>query len=111
MVSDLSAGETGLSPFVLDNLKKTFARFPEIEKVMLFGSRATGHHRPGSDIDLAVFAPKLSDQAFSRLAGEVDELPIAFSMDIVHFDTLENPALKKQILSQGKTLYINRPDG
>lgn len=107
MVSALSAEETGLSPFVLDNLRKTFARFPEIEKVMLFGSRATGSHRPGSDIDLAVFAPNLTEQAFSRLAGEVDELPIAFHMDVIHFDTLENSSLKEQIISQGKTIYKN----
>ena len=97
--------DVGLSPFVLGMLEKVFVRFPEIEKVVIFGSRATGRYRPGSDIDLAVFAPDLTDRAFARLVDELDELPIAFNMDIIHFDTLKNQTLRQQILNRGKTLY------
>ena len=101
----VSFQDVGLSPFVLGMLKKLFARYLEIEKVLIFGSRATGRFRAGSDIDLAVFAPDLSDQAFAQLALELDEQPIAFNMDILHFDRLDDPAVKQQILDHGKTLY------
>ena len=101
----VSSQDVGLSPFVLGILGKLFTQYPEIEKVLIFGSRATGRFRAGSDIDLAVFAPDLSDQAFAQLALELDEQPIAFNMDILHFDRLNDPTLTQQILDHGKTLY------
>jgi len=105
MVAATKVHDTGLSPFVLGMLEKVFTRFPEIEQVVLFGSRASGRYRPGSDIDLAVFAPDLTEQAFARLSEQLDELPIAFNIDTIHFDRLGNQALKQQILRHGKILY------
>ena len=111
MVTAASPRDVGLSPFVLEMLEKAFLRFPEIEKVLIFGSRASGSYRPGSDIDLAVFAPDLTDQGFARLVGELDELPIAFNMDVVHFDALKNQALKQAILDYGLPLYPSMVNG
>ncbi len=44
----------GLSPKTLDEIKTALAHFPEVEKAVLYGSRAKGKHRRGSDIDLAL---------------------------------------------------------
>ncbi len=97
--------DLGLSKDVIGQLQKTFARHPEIEEVLIFGSRARGTHAPGSDIDLAIQAPRLSQQAYSRLWNELDELPIAFKMDVIHLDTLDNQVLRDQIRRYGKRIY------
>lgn len=108
MVAATTARELGLSTAILDDLRKTFAHYPEIETVLIFGSRARSNYRPGSDIDLAVAAPDMSDPTFSRLWNEVDELPIAYKMDVLHLDRLMDPALHEQILRDGKVIYRAR---
>jgi len=39
---------------ILDSLADVFRQYPDIQAVYLFGSRAGGHARPGSDFDLAI---------------------------------------------------------
>lgn len=95
----------GLSELVTDQLLAVFARYADIESVYLFGSRATGHYRDGSDIDLAILAPKMDPKIFSNLWNEVDALPIVFKVDCLHFEELTNNALKEKILREGVRFY------
>lgn len=95
----------GLSELVTDQLLAIFAHYSDIEAVYLFGSRATGQYRDGSDIDLAVCAPTMPSHVFSRLWNEVDALPIVFKVDCLHFEQLENEALKEKILREGVRFY------
>jgi proline iminopeptidase len=99
-------GMSGLSPAIIDALVSVFSRYPQIEKVVVFGSRARHDNRSGSDIDLAVFAPDMDETTFARLWNELDELPIAFKMDVVHFDRLESDELRRSILRHNECLYL-----
>lgn len=98
----------GLSRGVLTELQAVFARYPMVERVLLFGSRATGFAKPGSDIDLAVIAPGMSQREFSRLWNELEDLPLVYTLDILHWDQLTQDALKAKILTEGQVLYIAR---
>lgn len=89
----------------LDALCATFSAFTPVEKAWIYGSRARGDFRAGSDIDLAVDAPTLSFQDFLRLKGRIDDLPIIFKIDLVHLDALEDGALKKSIRDEAIMLY------
>ncbi|MBI4937549.1 MAG: nucleotidyltransferase domain-containing protein [Nitrosomonadales bacterium] len=95
----------GLSDSILGDLRRVFSAYPEIERVLIFGSRAKGAFKDGSDIDLAVFAPTMSDQRFTRLWGELDGLPLVFKMDVLHWNKLGNERLKSKIPNEGKVLY------
>lgn len=95
----------GLSSAILSDLRRVFAAYPEIEQVLIFGSRAKGSFRDGSDIDLAVFAPTMSKAAFTRLWNELDALPILFKMDVLHWDALNNERLKNKICAEGQALF------
>lgn len=97
---DVSA-TTGLSPAVLARIRDVFGRYPEIWKAVIFGSRAKGSFPPGSDIDLAVFAPEMSQTRFAALWNELDDLPLVFTLDVVHWDTLSNACLKQRIVDEG----------
>lgn len=95
----------GLSQRICDDLTHVFAQYSEIEQVLIFGSRAKGYARSGSDIDLAVFAPQLSNQAFAELWNTIDELPLIFKIDLLHWDRLANLSLKEKILHEGCLFY------
>ncbi len=80
--------------------------FHEIEKVLLFGSRAMGNYKPGSDIDLAIFGEKINFETVSRLHGKLNEqLPIPYFVDVVNYNAIELEGLKQHILEEGKVIF------
>lgn len=50
----------GLSPTTLDKLNSIFVQHPAIDSVLIYGSRAKGNYRPGSDIDLTIKGNEIS---------------------------------------------------
>ena len=72
-----------------------------VDRVVLFGSRARGRHRPKSDIDLAVFG---GDQ--TRFALSVDEeAPTLLQFDFVNMDGTVSDELKDRVAQEGLVLY------
>lgn len=49
----------GLTDQDLNYIIKTIAKFDEIEKAVLFSSRAKGNYKPGSDIDIAIYGDEI----------------------------------------------------
>ena len=96
----------GLSPAIIASLRAVFSRHAKIDKVLIFGSRAKGTAKPSSDIDLAVFAPAMSAPEFTELWSELDNLPLVFKLDVLHWDVLANTVLKAKILQEGTAIYI-----
>jgi len=94
-----------LPPHTWQALRAVFRRFPKVRAVWLYGSRARGEAHPGSDIDLAISAPEMSDAEFARLWDAIDASPVAFKMDVLHWERLDNPALRAQILQDRVLLY------
>lgn len=85
-------------------------KYPQIEKVIVFGSRALGNAKPGSDVDLAIFGGTVNAKMLASLHDYLDEqtnLPYFF--DIVHYDTTENEFLREHIMQFGKPIYENKP--
>lgn len=74
----------GLSAEIINQLQTVFQGYADIESVYMFGSRAAGTFRDGSDIDLAVIAPAMTDSTFTALWNEVDALPLVFKVDCIH---------------------------
>jgi proline iminopeptidase len=95
----------GLSERIHADFDRVFEQFPAIERVLIFGSRAKGSARAGSDIDLAVVAPAMTDAEFARLWSQVDDLPLVFKVDLLHWDRLANPALKDKIRREGTPFF------
>ena len=75
--------------------------FPQQKKIILFGSRAQGTNKVGSDIDIAIDtgAPiNLGEMARARIT--LENLPIPFEIDIVDMHSIPEE-LKKVILHKG----------
>lgn len=89
----------------LTTLRSTFHRFPCIREVRVFGSRATGHARRASDIDLAITAPTATPDEWLELTEALEEAPIIYEFDIVRTDQTQNPRLLEKIASDGFAIY------
>jgi uncharacterized protein len=94
----------GVSDAIWEQILNTCSHYPDVKHVILYGSRARGDEKPGSDIDLAIDAPDMPDQTFARLWNTLDDLPIIFSMDVVHLQAITNQLLLQAIRDEGMTL-------
>ena len=95
----------GIEERLLQNIAKVFSQESAIDEVRVFGSRARGDYKNGSDVDMAIFAPELSFEGFLLVRAALDDLPILFKLDTVHFDTIGTPVFKESILKEGVPFY------
>ena len=95
----------GLSAEIREAIIDVLMRYSDIDRVVLFGSRARGNFRPESDIDIAVVAPKLSDSNFAQLWNELDDLPLAFKLDVLHFERVTSASLSEKIQRDSVSFY------
>jgi predicted nucleotidyltransferase len=76
---------------------------PAVHEVWLYGSRAMGRHRPGSDIDLTLVAPHLTHNDRLRLMAALDDLLLPWSIDLsLHHELPE--ALRAHVARVGRLL-------
>lgn len=106
MTSALSLAEpfTGLTPQTIEVLRNVFRRHAGIERIILYGSRAMGTHRPGSDIDLTIVG-EIEQKELLRLEVELDDLLLPQKIDLSLQRMIDNPDLLEHIDRVGKTLY------
>jgi len=76
-------GIAGIPEQAQQQLLPLLAGWPQLEAIWLFGSRAMGRHRLGSDIDLCLEAPRMSHQDRLRLMAAVDDLLLPWQVDLV----------------------------
>lgn len=73
-------------------------RFPEIESAAIFGSRAMGNYKPGSDVDIVLKGRQVTAQTVLSLSCLLNEqLPIPYQFDVVNYQDIDNPSLKEHI--------------
>ena len=96
---------SGVSDTIIQNIISTCVNFTTVKRVLLYGSRARGDYQQGSDIDIAIDAPMMDANEFSRLWNALDDLPIIYSMDIVHLQSLKNPSLLNAIHQDERVLW------
>jgi predicted nucleotidyltransferase len=89
----------------LQHIAGVLAAFPEISSVTVFGFRAKGNWRPGSDLDLCVDASGLSLARRLDLENRLDDLLLPWKIDLVVSEEIENPALLDHIARFGVPLF------
>jgi len=89
----------------IKTLQDIFSKLPFVRDVTVFGSRALGYARRGSDLDLAIDAPEATPEQWQTLREELEKAPLVFDMDLVRLEkNMSNPLFSK-INSEGITLY------
>jgi predicted nucleotidyltransferase len=98
--------EYGLSKKNLDTLNAIFLKYPGIKQAIIYGSRAKGNYRNGSDIDLTL---KIDDGFFRtdllRIGNDFDDSDMPYFVDVSIYDKISNPDLKAHIDRVGKVIY------
>lgn len=97
--------EFGLNQETIDKINSVFEKHPEIDKVIIYGSRAKGNYRTGSDIDLSMFGNDLNYDLIGKTSSEIDDLNTPYLFDISIFDLLNSPGLEDHINRVGKLFY------
>jgi predicted nucleotidyltransferase len=104
-MNDSAPTQFGLSKMQLQLILGVINNFEEIGKLIIFGSRATGKYKPGSDIDLALMGDKLNSLLVNRVSSALDDLPLPFMFDLINYHEINNQFLKKKIDEEGKLFY------
>lgn len=99
----------GLGAETVEKMTAVFARHPAIEKVVLYGSRAKGTHKPGSDIDMTLIGESLTRQEWERITEELDGLDLPYIIDLSVFAWLSNSQLREHIERVGRVFYSRAP--
>jgi predicted nucleotidyltransferase len=97
----------GLSSFEMDRLQSVLLTEPLITEVVLYGSRAKGTHRPGSDIDLTLKGASLTTAGLMDLSSKIDDLLLPYEVDLSIFEHIDNPDLREHIRRVGKVVFSN----
>jgi predicted nucleotidyltransferase len=88
------------------SILKTIKEIDEIEKAIIFGSRAMGNYKKGSDIDLAIIGKNVNYKIITHLSNVLnEELPIPYYTDVLDYNSLSNIELKEHIDIEGKVIY------
>ena len=103
-MKELSA-KSGLNPVTINSINLTFAKYPQIKKVMLYGSRAKGNYKKGSDIDLSMLGEDLTYKIQLDVFDDLDELLLPYKIDLSVFDYLDNANLRDHIERVGVVFY------
>ncbi len=96
----------GLSEATVAKICTILTHYPQVERAVLYGSRATGSYDNGSDIDLALCGgADLTLKVHHKIADELDDLLLPYTIDLSILHDIKNPKLLAHIDAVGKTLY------
>jgi predicted nucleotidyltransferase len=98
--------KTGLTANDLQQILLVLKQSAEVEQAVIFGSRAKGNFKTGSDVDLALKGKNLSPEAVTHIAYLLnEETLLPYSFDVVKFETINSTELTEHINRVGIRIY------
>ena len=94
----------GLSQKTISSIQSVLQKHENIQKAVIYGSRAKGNYREGSDIDLTLYG-YISFKNFSTILDEIDDLLLPYTIDLSVYENLKNVKLKEHIDRVGQVFY------
>lgn len=95
----------GLSDDTIEKIRDVLSHHPAVEKAVLYGSRAKGNFKPGSDIDLTLSGDALTSGELGSIADELDDLLLPYKIDLSLFARLNHAELTEHIERVGVVFY------
>ena len=96
----------GLKEVSIKQLCSVFARYPQVEKAILYGSRAKGNFKNRSDIDLTLLGKDdLTLNILCRIMDEIDNLLLPYTIDLSIFKHINDPDMLDHIQRVGVVFY------
>lgn len=95
----------GLSNKTMQSILGVLKKYPNIEKCIVYGSRAIGNYRNGSDIDLTLIGEKLTLTELLKIENELDDLLLPYKIDLSIFHQLNHEGLIEHINTYGRVFF------
>ncbi|MCB9062355.1 MAG: nucleotidyltransferase domain-containing protein [Halobacteriovoraceae bacterium] len=100
----MSSHNTGLTDDIIENIKNIILNNSKVEKIILYGSRAKGNFRSGSDIDICLKGKELTTNDILSIEDKLDDLNLPYTFDLSIFHLIDNSSLKDHISRVGINL-------
>jgi predicted nucleotidyltransferase len=97
----------GLNIKTIENIKAVLLSFPDVQKALLYGSRAKGNFKIGSDIDISLVGEKLNLKILNKISDSLDNLFLPQKFDLSIYHQIENQDLLDHIQRNG-IILINK---
>ena len=98
----------GLKDETLTKITQILTQYPQVEQAILYGSRAKGNYKPGSDIDLTLCGIGIDLHPLNKISLALDDLLLPQTFDISIHQHVTNIALLAQIERVGKVIYESK---
>ncbi len=95
----------GLKDTHINSIQSVFKNYSIVGKALLYGSRAKGNYRNGSDIDLTLVGDNIDLTTLLKIENELDDLFLPHKIDLSILHKIENPVLIEHINRIGKIFY------
>jgi len=96
----------GLKAETIERIRSVLAKYPQIDWAILYGSRAKGNYKPGSDIDLTfVGGPGLTFDSLTAILNDIDDLLLPYTFDLSILKEIEDPDVVDHIRRVGVVFY------
>jgi predicted nucleotidyltransferase len=95
----------GLKQTILEKIIKVFSTHPQIQQVILYGSRAKGNFRNGSDIDLTIRGESITLSQLLKIENDLDDLLLPYKIDLSLLHQIHEPDLNEHISRVGVVIY------
>lgn len=96
----------GLPADAVEKLVRVFNQWPQIDEVLLYGSRAKGNYRPGSDIDLTIKGAALDLTMLLAIENQIDDLLLPWTVDLFLMQRIDDPSRVEHVERVGMPFYI-----
>lgn len=103
--ADFTAKKIGLSGAAVSAICGAFADYPAIRRVLIYGSRAKGSYRPGSDIDLTIDGAGVTENERLEMESRLDDLLLPNTIDLSLLTTIKTSSLLDHIQRVGIVIY------
>ncbi len=101
----------GLSLETIASIQSVFEKYSQVNQVLLYGSRAKGNYRNGSDIDLTLLGKDLTlNDTLYPIMDEIDDLDLPYSFDLSIFEQLDDTEFLDHIKRIGLVFYQRAKD-
>ena len=95
----------GLKEEAIDKINEVFSKYSEVEVVIIYGSRAKGSYKNGSDIDLTIIGENIKLELLNKIENELDNLMLPYSFDLSAYKELTNKEFIEHIDRCGVIFY------
>ncbi len=96
----------GLEESTIQKICTVLSHYPQVERAILYGSRAKGNYRLGSDIDLTLIGrDDLTLNVLYRIMDELDDLLLPYMIDLSILNAIEDEELVGHIRRAGVKFY------